>query len=321
MKSRSIDLKTAFQIIASKDKVQGNLLRVCELLYEKGMDSRRDDINSVLEELKIKSITSFKNEALKILILYIRLALNDNILSIEEKNNIKFLKLLFGIKDGDFKDNESIYTQVKNIINIQLQLIYLDDDSIDNSEALHKVDLQEIFGLSYDDFLNITNHFDLLILGKSLDKETKTLKESEDFISEAFRKIDSFVDSKTLDDWIEKRAELSESDKKKMDEIMEKHGLSYDEEDNKPKRSRKISQSVKDKVWNRDGGKCVLCGSNENIEFDHIVPFSKGGANTYRNIQILCESCNRRKSDNIGLDEDYFDSDYDLDNDDWLDLT
>ena len=321
MKSKSVDLKTAFQIIASKDKVQGDLLRVCELLYEKGMDARRDDINSVLEELKIKSVTSFKNEALKILILYIRLALNDNILSIEEKNNIKFLKLLFGIKDGDFKDNESIYTQVKNIINIQLQLIYLDDDSIDNSEALHKVDLQEIFGLSYDDFLNITNHFDLLILGKSLDKETKTLKESEDFISEAFRKIDSFVDSKTLDDWIEKRSELSESDKKKMDEIMEKHGLSYDEEDNKPKRSRKISQSVKDKVWNRDGGKCVLCGSNENIEFDHIVPFSKGGANTYRNIQILCESCNRRKSDNIGLDDDYFDSDYDLDNDDWLDLT
>tara|TARA_A100000164_G_C21857909_1_gene748535 strand:- start:6 stop:971 length:966 start_codon:yes stop_codon:yes gene_type:complete len=321
MKSKSVDLKTAFQIIASKDKVQGDLLRVCELLYEKGMDARRDDINSVLEELKIKSVTSFKNEALKILILYIRLALNDNILSIEEKNNIKFLKLLFGIKDGDFKDNESIYTQVKNIINIQLQLIYLDDDSIDNSEALHKVDLQEIFGLSYDDFLNITNHFDLLILGKSLDKETKTLKESEDFISEAFRKIDSFVDSKTLDDWIEKRAELSDSDKKKMDEIMEKHGLSYDKEDNKPKRSRKISQSVKDKVWNRDGGKCVLCGSNENIEFDHIVPFSKGGANTYRNIQILCESCNRRKSDNIGLDDDYFDSDYDLDNDDWLDLT
>ena len=321
MKSKSVDLKTAFQIIASKDKVQGDLLRVCELLYEKGMDSRRDDINSVLEELKIKSVTSFKNEALKILILYIRLALNDNILSIEEKNNIKFLKLLFGIKDGDFKDNESIYTQVKNIINIQLQLIYLDDDSIDNSEALHKVDLQEVFGLSYDDFLNITNHFDLLILGKSLDKETKTLKETEDFYSEAVRKIDSFVDSKTLGDWMEKRFEISESDKKMMDEIMEKYGLSYDEEDNKPKRSRRISQSVKDKVWNRDGGKCVLCGSNENIEFDHIVPFSKGGANTYRNIQILCESCNRRKSDNIGLDEDYFDSDYDLNNDDWLDLT
>ena len=65
-------------------------------------------------------------------------------------------------------------------------------------------------------------------------------------------------------------------------------------------RSRKISEEVKDSVWNRDGGKCVQCGSKENLEFDHIIPFSKGGANTKRNIQLLCESCNRAKSDNIG---------------------
>tara|TARA_B100001093_G_C26648010_1_gene936182 strand:+ start:102 stop:1001 length:900 start_codon:yes stop_codon:yes gene_type:complete len=65
-------------------------------------------------------------------------------------------------------------------------------------------------------------------------------------------------------------------------------------------RSRRISQKVKDQVWNRDGGKCVECDSNENIEFDHIIPFSKGGANTYRNLQLLCENCNRSKSDKIG---------------------
>jgi hypothetical protein len=66
------------------------------------------------------------------------------------------------------------------------------------------------------------------------------------------------------------------------------------------KSSRRISQTVKDKVWNRDGGKCVECGSNENLEFDHIIPHSKGGANTYRNIQLLCEPCNRSKSAKIG---------------------
>jgi len=65
-------------------------------------------------------------------------------------------------------------------------------------------------------------------------------------------------------------------------------------------RSRKISQTVKDKVWNRDQGKCVECGSNEKLEFDHIIPFSKGGSNTYRNIQLLCETCNRIKSNQIG---------------------
>jgi hypothetical protein len=60
--------------------------------------------------------------------------------------------------------------------------------------------------------------------------------------------------------------------------------------------SRRISQDVKDKVWRRDEGKCVNCGSNEKLEFDHIIPFSKGGSNTYRNIQLLCEKCNREKS-------------------------
>jgi hypothetical protein len=71
--------------------------------------------------------------------------------------------------------------------------------------------------------------------------------------------------------------------------------------ENNPKLKRKpISQNIKDKVWNRDGGKCVECGSNEKIEFDHIIPFSKGGTDTYRNLQILCEKCNRSKSDKIG---------------------
>lgn len=66
------------------------------------------------------------------------------------------------------------------------------------------------------------------------------------------------------------------------------------------KRRKAIPQDIQDKVWNRDGGKCVACGSNESLEFDHIIPFSKGGANTYRNLQLLCERCNRQKSNNIG---------------------
>ena len=74
-----------------------------------------------------------------------------------------------------------------------------------------------------------------------------------------------------------------------------------EEEPNEPQRSsRSISHEVKDRVWNRDKGKCTECGANENLEFDHIIPHAKGGANTYRNIQLLCQDCNRRKSDNIG---------------------
>ena len=48
-------------------------------------------------------------------------------------------------------------------------------------------------------------------------------------------------------------------------------------------------------VWQRDEGKCVRCGSNERLEYDHIIPVSKGGSSTKRNIQLLCELCNRSK--------------------------
>jgi hypothetical protein len=72
------------------------------------------------------------------------------------------------------------------------------------------------------------------------------------------------------------------------------------EETNSSESTRRISQQVMDKVWNRDNGRCISCGSNQKLEFDHIIPFSKGGSNTYRNIQLLCESCNRQKSSKIG---------------------
>ena len=61
-----------------------------------------------------------------------------------------------------------------------------------------------------------------------------------------------------------------------------------------------IPQDIMDRVWNRDGGRCVKCGGQEHLEFDHIIPFSKGGANTYRNLQVLCKKCNIEKSNKIG---------------------
>lgn len=60
-----------------------------------------------------------------------------------------------------------------------------------------------------------------------------------------------------------------------------------------------IPMDIATAVWNRDGGKCCMCGSRENLEFDHIIPISKGGATTFRNLQILCKNCNIKKSDNI----------------------
>ena len=59
--------------------------------------------------------------------------------------------------------------------------------------------------------------------------------------------------------------------------------------------SRHIPDKTKVKVWQRDNGKCQQCGSVDNIEYDHIIPVSKGGQPVDSNLQLLCRSCNRRK--------------------------
>jgi 5-methylcytosine-specific restriction endonuclease McrA len=60
-----------------------------------------------------------------------------------------------------------------------------------------------------------------------------------------------------------------------------------------------IAEDVRIYVWQRDGGACTGCGSNKDLEYDHIVPVSRGGSSTARNVQLLCERCNRTKGNNI----------------------
>ena len=70
-------------------------------------------------------------------------------------------------------------------------------------------------------------------------------------------------------------------------------------EDEPERQDRYISAEVKMNVWRRDNGKCSSCGSKEKLEYDHIIPVSKGGSNTERNVQLLCEKCNREKAAKI----------------------
>jgi hypothetical protein len=65
-------------------------------------------------------------------------------------------------------------------------------------------------------------------------------------------------------------------------------------------RSRIIPTSVKLEVWARDRGRCVTCGATDELHFDHIVPFSKGGTSLKpENIQLLCARHNLEKRDKI----------------------
>ena len=64
-------------------------------------------------------------------------------------------------------------------------------------------------------------------------------------------------------------------------------------------RRERIPEDVRMFVWQRDKGCCTKCSSRERLEFDHIIPVVEGGSSTARNIQLLCETCNREKGKTI----------------------
>ena len=60
------------------------------------------------------------------------------------------------------------------------------------------------------------------------------------------------------------------------------------------------SASVKERLYKEQNGLCNACGTKFdlwNLEIDHIIPKSKGGADYYENYQLLCASCNKIKGD------------------------
>jgi hypothetical protein len=64
--------------------------------------------------------------------------------------------------------------------------------------------------------------------------------------------------------------------------------------------NRLIPPAVKLEVWTRDKGRCVLCGSDNNLHFDHDLPFPKGGTSlTAANIKLLCAKHNLSKGSKI----------------------
>ena len=62
---------------------------------------------------------------------------------------------------------------------------------------------------------------------------------------------------------------------------------------------RAFTDSQKRTAYEQQGGVCPHCGKKceyKEMEGDHITPWSKGGKTELANLQMLCQVCNRRKS-------------------------
>jgi hypothetical protein len=60
-------------------------------------------------------------------------------------------------------------------------------------------------------------------------------------------------------------------------------------------RSRYVSQATRHAVWQRAHARCQCCGTQRNLELEHVKPFALGGTHELNNLQLLCRSCNLRR--------------------------
>ncbi len=66
--------------------------------------------------------------------------------------------------------------------------------------------------------------------------------------------------------------------------------------------TRTIPREVMLKVVRRDGQICQECNElvpDNQVEFDHIIPFAKGGTSTSDNLRLLHRACNRQRRDSL----------------------
>lgn len=243
-----LELYRTFEIILSIKTFSNYISDIVEIIYNGSLNP--ENLKTILDDYKIKNIRNINEELLDLIIVYINLALNDHVISQNERKNIEFLKTYFKIREGDFFAKR--HSEIEDILQRQFERQY-SDNKIDNLESVHSVYLQEIFDLSYDQF-------------------------------------DKFKEREIINA-LERGADITELDTARYPKSASV---------NSGVLGRQITQEVKDLVWKRDNGKCRECDSNHLLEFDHIIPFAKGGSNTYRNIQLLCQTCNRKKTGEIG---------------------
>ena len=108
----------------------------------------------ILAEHKVRSNSvEFKKESLDIALQYAKLCLVDDALSEDEIKGMTILKRLLYIEEGDFYKYDK-KREVTALLAAQLLKLY-DDGEISYEEAIHKVELQGIFNLSYEEFEDV----------------------------------------------------------------------------------------------------------------------------------------------------------------------
>ena len=130
-------------------KLYSEPIQIALRMFDKGEYSPialRDKLKALNTSLK-----DIHSEAIDVVIDFVNAILDDHIITEQEMSSLRRLKMFLHIKEGDFiKANKE--GDIEKILHREFELIFL-DKVVDKEESAMKVHLQELFGLSYDQFL------------------------------------------------------------------------------------------------------------------------------------------------------------------------
>jgi DNA mismatch repair ATPase MutS len=140
-----LPLEEALENILQMENLSEYVVDIVKTICNDGLN--RDNVLEVLKKYGIDNIKDIKNELLDLIIYYVNVVLEDNLITENEIRNVQLLKLCFKIKDGD------LYTlkrsKIEAVLRHQLKRLY-SDNMISAEEAVFNVGLQRLLDLSYD---------------------------------------------------------------------------------------------------------------------------------------------------------------------------
>lgn len=149
--SSDFSIKEVFLKFITTEEPSGEIAEVAEVLATE--EITRTNFMDIRTRLLRSSSVSFRKDLVGIILYYALACIKDHELSTTEKENLQLLKTLFQIEEGEFYAYKA--SELSDVLS-QQALRIIQDQKLENTEDLYQSDLQRIFGLSYDQYVELT---------------------------------------------------------------------------------------------------------------------------------------------------------------------
>ncbi len=156
---KTTPINTAFSTYQNTKNLSGRVAEIVRILAEDSIQNLK--LRALIPPEEEKEYSAMQSDLIDLMLFYIKSCIKDHYLTSDECTDAIYLKMIFRINEEDMYFYK--LEEIEQLLSGQISKI-LSDQRVNPSEALQQVELQRCFGLSYDQFLQITRpHVDRII--------------------------------------------------------------------------------------------------------------------------------------------------------------